>query len=274
MLRAYTCNTCDKHCTTNAKRGPLPARCNQCSRLAENHRKKTRPPQPRYRVACPVCKAVVFKPTKQRFCSQKCWRFERFGETKTTVLCSNPACGKTFERLKTQLSKCKKPYCSYECCRKHRQTVRHCLNCNKELVRRSNGLRDSCKFCSKECFFDFRWGKDRPRRKRKNPYAALTKLRKRCKNYGVPHDKTLSREMVLERDGYICQRCGISCNKEYKIGPGRTICQRNAEVDHIVPLSCKGSPGHVASNCQCLCRKCNMRKGASLQGDQMRLAFI
>lgn len=274
MPRLYTCKLCSTSCTTNAKRGPLPAHCDQCRRLAENHRRKTRRPKPRHKMTCPVCHTVVFKPKNQKCCSQKCSRLARFGEATTTASCSNPACGKSFQRYKKQLSKHKATYCSYQCFSDHRHIARHCLNCKQEIARAKGGRRDSCKFCSKDCFFDFRWGKDRPRRKRTNRYAAMTKLRKRCKHYGVYHDKTLSRESVLERDGYKCQKCGVLCNKDYKINKDRTVCPRNAEVDHIVPLSCNGSPGHVASNCQCLCRKCNMLKGARLQGDQMRLAFI
>jgi 5-methylcytosine-specific restriction endonuclease McrA len=63
------------------------------------------------------------------------------------------------------------------------------------------------------------------------------------------------------------------CNKEYVLDPVTfTPDLRNAEHDHIWPLSVKGSPGNVFENSQCLCRKCNMAKGDTAEG-QLRLCL-
>jgi 5-methylcytosine-specific restriction endonuclease McrA len=54
----------------------------------------------------------------------------------------------------------------------------------------------------------------------------------------------------------------------------RKMSRRNAEHDHIVPLSAKNSDkGNTFDNSQCLCRKCNGRK-RSRRGAQMRLPFV
>ncbi|PAW27571.1 hypothetical protein BKC07_19150 [Peribacillus simplex] len=50
------------------------------------------------------------------------------------------------------------------------------------------------------------------------------------------------REIVLERDGYICKYCG---------GAGRTI-------DHVIPRSRGGKT--TLSNCVCACKECNSNK--------------
>lgn len=69
---------------------------------------------------------------------------------------------------------------------------------------------------------------------------------------------------VFERDGWRCQLCGIKTPKAQ-----RGKHKRNSpELDHIVPLSRGGE--HSYKNTQCLCRACNMSKGARAIG-QLRL---
>lgn len=76
---------------------------------------------------------------------------------------------------------------------------------------------------------------------------------RRAKHYGVAY-KRFKLSSVLERDGWLCQLCGIATPKEL-----RGLYVANApEVDHIIPVS-KGGP-HLPSNCQCLCRACNLLK--------------
>ena len=55
-----------------------------------------------------------------------------------------------------------------------------------------------------------------------------------------------------------CQICGIDTPKEL-----RGSANHNApELDHKIPMS-KGGP-HSPENLQCSCRKCNIKKGASI----------
>jgi HNH endonuclease len=63
---------------------------------------------------------------------------------------------------------------------------------------------------------------------------------------------------VLERDGWLCQSCGVETPKEL-----RGTFESNApELDHIVPVSKAGD--HSMSNTQCLCRSCNNKKSNKL----------
>jgi len=64
--------------------------------------------------------------------------------------------------------------------------------------------------------------------------------------------------MILDRDGWKCKSCGIDTPREL-----RGTTEDNApEVDHIHPLVLGGE--HAEKNLQCLCRKCNRRKGIRL----------
>ncbi len=65
---------------------------------------------------------------------------------------------------------------------------------------------------------------------------------------------------VFRRDGWHCKLCG-------GLTPKRLRGTTNAaapELDHIVPLSIGGA--HSYANTQCLCRKCNQAKGATVAG--------
>lgn len=60
------------------------------------------------------------------------------------------------------------------------------------------------------------------------------------------------RQHIIERDGYTCQYCNNSTNKE----PNLLL-----EVDHIIPLAKGGTT--TEENLQTLCWKCNRHKGAN-----------
>lgn len=79
-------------------------------------------------------------------------------------------------------------------------------------------------------------------------------------------DWSIKNEDVLIRDRWTCQLCGLLAPKSLK-GTQHPLAP---EVDHIVPLSTPGSPGHVWSNVQCAHRKCNGAKGSRPIG-QLRL---
>jgi 5-methylcytosine-specific restriction endonuclease McrA len=199
------------------------------------------------------------------------------------LTCANSACGKQF---KVSPSKIARGYrcCSWEC---RSVAMLHppltCQNpaCGREFRMKhatKNKWQNAGKYCSPSCYQDHRFGADRPKmprskaaRKAAASFALGKSLRKRCKLFGVTFDPACTRQAVIERDCSVCQKCRIVCNKEYVFVKGTcTPCQRNAEHDHIIPLSKPGSPGNVFENSQCLCRKCNRIKLATSEG-QMRL---
>jgi 5-methylcytosine-specific restriction endonuclease McrA len=62
--------------------------------------------------------------------------------------------------------------------------------------------------------------------------------------------------MVLDRDGWRCQMCGVKTPKRLR----GTFDDRAPELDHRVPMAMGG--GHVWDNVQCSCRRCNAAKNA------------
>ncbi len=65
---------------------------------------------------------------------------------------------------------------------------------------------------------------------------------------------------VFSRDGWRCKLCGCRTPKRLR----GTTDDRAPELDHVVPLAHGGA--HSYANTQCLCRKCNQAKGASVAG--------
>ena len=73
---------------------------------------------------------------------------------------------------------------------------------------------------------------------------------------------------VFERDNYTCQICGIS--KDYL----DSLCEGLGdylllEADHIRSVS-QGGTGKDVDNLQCLCWRCNRKKGGSRTNEQVR----
>ncbi len=100
-------------------------------------------------------------------------------------------------------------------------------------------------------------------------FARLNYGKKHCaraKLRGLPRDYTITAIAVFSRDAWRCQLCG-------KLTPQRLMglsFPTSPEIDHIVPLAIKSSPGHVWANVQCACRACNGHKNSKIQG-QLRM---
>lgn len=83
--------------------------------------------------------------------------------------------------------------------------------------------------------------------------------RSRARRFGAPWDYGIKPLQVFAADGWCCQLCGCSTPRQLR---GSTD-PRAPELDHIVPLSVRGGPGHVRSNVQTSCRRCNGKKGST-----------
>lgn len=282
-----TCVDCNNQIAKTGRRGPAPKRCESCRKKAESARLQSRPRAKNHSKSCERCGkhfSTSFK--RQKYCSTLC--AHEADRTRFQINCANARCGKVFYVTPSQYAKGTR-CCSGRC--KHenmRLPDAFCQNpaCGKKIERESQGARkaalglDGRKYCCRECAWDHRWGANRPRRNWSKQHLAAaaagalqTSLRKKCKLLGVAFDDECTRLAVLDRDGWICQCCRIECNREYLIDPiTRKPDWRNAEHDHIVHLTAKGSPGNVFPNSQCLCRKCNNKKRARAWG-QLRLDF-
>jgi len=280
------CQRCDAVVRSTIKRGRRPKWCERCLRLVRTQQEKSRKAKRKelgsdkpHRLTCLRC-GVSFACSRrnQKYCSVPCSRIA--SRSRKRLSCDS--CGKRFECREKQSEA--RRFCSRECWLKlHRRPVCKCEQCGKDFPRKCyvTPRQGKNRFCSRECAWDHRWGKDRPRKggsKRARiswaQKSRATTLKHRCEHYGCHFDPACTREAVCERDGWVCQRCGIQCNKgEYLVILGtRRVDPKNADHDHIWPLSIPGGPGNVLSNSQCLCRKCNGKKRAN-GGSQLRLAY-
>jgi len=123
--------------------------------------------------------------------------------------------------------------------------VKSCVICGCEycnLFSRQSSKPTCSDACSRELSSRGRWKKNSKRR-------AIVR--------GADADR-IDVHAIFERDGWQCQQCGIATPKEKR----GLYHSDSPELDHIIPLSKGGS--HTYGNVQCLCRHCNMRKGAKL----------
>lgn len=275
-----TCCECGTSIHRKGVRGRRPKRCRAC-RLKFKRESVHSGPQAKHKKPCIQCHAeFITARARQKFCCHACSSNARM-KTESRP-CKNAKCAKRFDCRPCSSQQ----FCSKECWAEHKTHSRpkcKCQQCGRHFRKRSvvNAWRGKNKFCSRECAFDYRWGVGRPRKggtsQSKVRWAQRTRcttLKHRCRFYGCHFDPQCTREAVCERDEWICQLCGIQCNKQtYLLVPGtRRIDPRNAEHDHIWPLSMPGGPGNVFFNSQCLCRKCNGKKRSS-GGGQLRLSY-
>ena len=232
-----------------------------------------RSPNTRPWLRCEVC-SRAFKPqggvhetAPRRFCSRTCyhtWRSRTGAELRAErdsasrqararlLLRLCVECGKEFEAVRDN-----QVLCSQSCRRRHQIRQRcakknpkqraWCRECGRIFLPR---FRDKHRiFCSDICAHKYN------RRKGK----ATRRARKR----GVHYESFDPRE-IFERDGWICQLCGVRTPRRVC----GSLAERAPVMDHIVPLALGGE--HTKRNGQCLCRRCNQRKSATI-GGQLRL---
>lgn len=279
------CGRCNETITSFPRRGRPSKWCRGCLRAVRAEQEKARKRRAKesgkdksHRLVCKLC-GVDFNSSRQRqkYCSTDCAHLADRDRVRLTC----QQCKKSFEKGR-KLAEARR-YCSWACWQEsHGASHCRCQQCGKEFKRKSykHPWQGKNKFCSRECALDHRWGADRPRKggtdSAKKSWAQRTRattLKHRCEHYGCHFDPSCTREAVCERDGWVCQKCGVQCHKgECRTMAGtRRLDPKNAEHDHIWPLSLRGGPGNVMSNSQCLCRRCNSVK-RNKGGGQLRIA--
>ena len=112
-------------------------------------------------------------------------------------------------------------------------------------------------FCSPQC------GKRLHRREARRKNGNQDTPRRRARQLGVEY-VPVKATTIFVRDGWRCRLCGRKTPSTLR----GTIAPNAPELDHIIPWACGGS--HTPNNLQCLCRACNLKKGA-VGGGQMVL---
>jgi 5-methylcytosine-specific restriction endonuclease McrA len=165
-------------------------------------------------------------------------------------------CGGSLKQHATERTQ----FCSIRCASLY-ENKRTCSDCGRLFVRMGvQGQSNYCLHCVDK----------RKRAYRKRVKKLLGNYRLRCRHYGVPYDRTVTRPRVFERDGYRCGLCGTKCLGRFTWRESRPD-PRSPTVDHIIALAF-GIKGHTWDNVQCACFKCNSVKGKSKQG-QIRMQF-
>lgn len=283
-----TCKRCGQFACTVPRRGRPSKWCRDCLRSVRTEQERVRKARRNaegkdkpHRGQCLKC-GIEFQSGRkgQKYCGQACCHLA--SRSRSIVSCHQ--CGKEFETCSARSSG--RRFCSKACFHAlHCAPLVQCQHCGKDFKKKAytTPWHGKNKFCSRECSYTHRWGEHRPRKatspeqmKRCSQKARMTTLKHRCKHYVVPFDPNCTREAVCGRDNWKCQNCGIKCHQ----GPcrinkrTRKVSRRNAEHDHIIPLATgPGSPGNVFSNSQCLCRRCNGRKGKKPSGQMLIAAF-
>jgi hypothetical protein len=285
--QAAKCDKCGCSVAEKPRRGPIPKRCRECMGKQRHDREASRRAACKHKIHGGRCKRCGSEFSsdrkKQKFCSPQCAHLA--DRRRVTLRCANPECAREYDKCQAQADKGRK-FCCWECFQSvHSAPESSCVACGKPFKRKAytSEWQGKNKYCCRECYLDDRWGKDRPGKAsspavidRACKRSLATSLRKRCKHYGVPFDPACTREAVCERDGWVCQQCGVKCHKgRHRFNKTtRKMSKRNAEHDHIVPLARRNpTKGNTFDNSQCLCRRCNGKKHAR-GGGQMRLALV
>jgi len=87
--------------------------------------------------------------------------------------------------------------------------------------------------------------------------------RHRARKRAVAYER-IDDQLVFEQAGYRCAICGRKTRPGYN-----QYHPLYPNLDHIIPLA-RGGP-HTWANVQCLCRRCNVRKHTSVEGQQLKL---
>ena len=222
------CPACDNEFESHSNRGIF---CGiACRTWNQNH-----PGQKAPRKACQTCGAPV--PNRRyKYCGADCRPCTRpAGRVATlpkrlrvrSVTCGY--CGKQFDTAK-RLQK----YCTYQC---------GVAADNGRLSPYELGNR-SCEWCQAPVPADKRTGAR---------FCGVThqvmhnQHIRRARLFKLPvQDVGLSH--VIDRDGWQCHLCGEYCSPE------------TVSLDHLIPIACPDSPGHVLENLGVAHRACNSRK--------------
>lgn len=141
------------------------------------------------------------------------------------------------------------------CAIKKNAKPRECKECGKEFTPEYGNKKRT--FCTDLCG-------SRYARRENNKRSGGKEHRHRARHFGVEYEP-VNVLKVFARDGWTCQICGCKAPVRLR-GKNKPS---SPELDHRVPMS-KGG-GHLYSNVQCACRRCNGAKGNSSNAGQIPL---
>lgn len=226
-------------------------RCCSAACLAERRRtvslgRRTVPAR-----VCGHCGYQFRKSHAENYCSRKCGGAARTARSKERIRRERAARQQAMQVRRAEREALR----IAEAERRREESIRPtpCAYCGTLFPRKR--INQPARYCSLSCRRKDQPPDERRRRRKKEPGRKHTD---RARRYGVPRLYSIKPRAVYDRDGWTCRLCH---------GPiSRRLFGRNDDyapaVDHIIPLSVAGSPGHVWENVQASHRLCNSRKGA------------
>lgn len=242
-----TCVTCETEFTA---RMPFALYCTERCKGWAHRVPGTKPPELRDKArGCEQCGAsMAGRHGNARFCDQKCWHRFHNPPPDLTVPRTCDVCSVWFMRKFTHGLEPK--FCSGQCEQWRRrnpdrvwQHQRNCDHCGTDI----NHMRSGAKYCNPSCA------------------SAFLGHRRRVTIRSLPHD-AISKYKVFDRDGWRCQLCSKPISKTLKHPD-----PLSPSLDHVIPISEPGSPGHVWTNVQASHLTCNLKKHTRSMGEQLAL---
>jgi hypothetical protein len=250
--RPKNCRQCGEPFRDLCVKGPPRVFCKKCLRVR-------RPPPRSFPKECRRCGKEFSSPTRRAFCSDECRYYNSKCRKGSVAECKT--CGASI-----LLQGHRRVYCSRACrglaSRTGIREPRPCLRCGKHFS--PGPYRNSGKFCSRGCaFLALREGHPKAREAGRARGGGRS-IKARCEHYGAPYTPIQKAE-IFKRFSWTCQICGCTLLRAQTRTEQGKIDPRSPTVDHIIPVSLgPASPGHVWGNVQAACRRCNIKKGASV----------
>lgn len=167
-------------------------------------------------------------------------------------------CGEVIERAASTVRK-KGVICDN--CREQQKALAELQKTRVSLIRTFSRIAEQqkdkkCRYCGNVFHSQYAEAKYCSNKCRKQ-IRGCSSIKDRCKKYHVIYDKTITPIKVFERDHYICQICGLLCNKDDDTWNGY-IGAYSPTIDHRIALANGGT--HTWDNVQCAHAMCNSKK--------------
>jgi hypothetical protein len=217
-----------------------------CSRECNDKHKRGLRDRRTDKAVCMNCSCEFMREPRmdklQLFCSQDCFHKNLRNRKVVSYTIYRKVCSVCSVSFFTKFSRATR-------CDEHKETFnkeKFCIFCDKAFTTfdryRQRTCSDKCKAAAKARTN----AKARKKGKRGNH-------RRRARAHNVEYE-VVDLFSIFEAAGWRCQICGVSTPKSRR---GK-MYHNSPEIDHVIPMS-KGG-GHIKTNLQCACRKCNAEK--------------
>jgi predicted nucleic acid-binding Zn ribbon protein len=236
-----TCRVCSSQFQTRSNRKVTCSTA--CKMWSRSHPGQPRPDSH----ACPTCGGPVTKRAGTIYCSARCRaaaekRRNRPIASEYQIFAECQHCGTPIPPGRKAGAR----YCSAACeIREYYHPDSYTLRANRQCEHCGAPLDASVRFDQRHC----------------SPRCTVlaNQVTRRARRQGLPAER-FSRFKIFERDRWICHLCGEPVDPAL-----RAKHPMSASLDHLIPFSAPGSPGHVRSNVALAHLRCNISKNGRVR---------